>query len=249
MLRVKDWNEFQHYKDRSPPWIKLHRTLLDNFEWHKLQDASKSLAMYLWLIASENPDPSSGIITEPVEKIAFRIRWDEKKVLEGIKDLIRKGFFEEIEEARDLLSDRYHDATPETESEGETDKADKGGFSKRFIEFWSLFPNQRKGNRNKALSAYVAAVKQKRATEEEIHAGLRRYIESAEVKAGFAKGAAAWLNDDRWNSDFSRGNAATGGGGSRSPGKSQRARDVLIRSAEDVDAVFDAGPGRAPETD
>jgi hypothetical protein len=29
-LRVKNWSEFQHYKDRNPPWIKLHRTLLDH---------------------------------------------------------------------------------------------------------------------------------------------------------------------------------------------------------------------------
>jgi len=28
MLRVKNWGKFQHYKDRNPPWIKLHRGLL-----------------------------------------------------------------------------------------------------------------------------------------------------------------------------------------------------------------------------
>ena len=33
MLRIKNWSEFQHYKDRAPPWVKLHHSLLDNFEW------------------------------------------------------------------------------------------------------------------------------------------------------------------------------------------------------------------------
>ena len=29
----KNWSDFQHYKERNPPWIRLHRSLLDNFEW------------------------------------------------------------------------------------------------------------------------------------------------------------------------------------------------------------------------
>ena len=58
MLRVKGWQKFQHYKDRRPPWIKLSRELLDNRKWFKLSDASRSLAIMLWLIASEHDDPS-----------------------------------------------------------------------------------------------------------------------------------------------------------------------------------------------
>lgn len=52
-LRVKNWSEFQHYKDRNPPWIKLHRTLLDDYEFSRLQDASKAHLMLIWLFASQ----------------------------------------------------------------------------------------------------------------------------------------------------------------------------------------------------
>jgi hypothetical protein len=52
-LRVKNWGEFQHYKDRNPPWIKLHRTLLDDYEFSCLQDASKAHLMLIWLFASQ----------------------------------------------------------------------------------------------------------------------------------------------------------------------------------------------------
>jgi hypothetical protein len=52
-LRVKNWTEFQHYKDRNPPWIKLHRTLLDDYEFSRLQDASKAHLMLIWLFASQ----------------------------------------------------------------------------------------------------------------------------------------------------------------------------------------------------
>jgi hypothetical protein len=52
-LRIKNWEEFQHYKDRNPPWIKLHRTLLDDYEFSCLQDASKAHLMLIWLFASQ----------------------------------------------------------------------------------------------------------------------------------------------------------------------------------------------------
>jgi hypothetical protein len=52
-LKVKNWAEFQHYRDRNPPWIKLHRTLLDDYEFSRLQDASKAHLMLIWLFASQ----------------------------------------------------------------------------------------------------------------------------------------------------------------------------------------------------
>jgi uncharacterized phage protein (TIGR02220 family) len=52
-LRVKNWEEHQHYKDRNPPWIKLHRTLLDDYEFSCLQDASKAHLILIWLFASQ----------------------------------------------------------------------------------------------------------------------------------------------------------------------------------------------------
>lgn len=52
-LHVKNWAEFQHYKDRNPPWIKLHRALLDDYEFASLQDASKAHLMLIWLFASQ----------------------------------------------------------------------------------------------------------------------------------------------------------------------------------------------------
>ena len=28
-LRVRNWERYQHYKERNPPWIKLYVELLD----------------------------------------------------------------------------------------------------------------------------------------------------------------------------------------------------------------------------
>lgn len=70
----------------------------------------------------------------------------------------------------------------------------------KFDDFWKLFPKQRAGSREKGEAAYAKALK--RDTEENIFHGLKNYTASAEVKKGFAKGCAAWLNDDRWKTDY-----------------------------------------------
>lgn len=70
-----------------------------------------------------------------------------------------------------------------------------------FEIFWDNFPKQRRGSRTKAEAAFRQALK--RAPVEEILSSVERYATSDEVAKGFAKGAAAWLNDDRWTCDYS----------------------------------------------
>ena len=53
-LKVKKWNEFQHYAKRNPPWIKLHRAILDDYKFCVLSDENKAHLMLLWLYASQN---------------------------------------------------------------------------------------------------------------------------------------------------------------------------------------------------
>jgi len=108
-LIPKNWDNFQHYKHRSPPWIKLHKNLLDDMAFQRLPVASKALAPMLWLLASESND---GVIHRTPEEIAFRIRMTEKEVLSAIKPLIDNGFF--IEDSN-MLASCLQDATTETE--------------------------------------------------------------------------------------------------------------------------------------
>lgn len=89
-LTPKNWSSFQHYKQRTPPWIKLHRTLLDDYEFIMLPVASRALAPLLWLLASEY---HNGIIDGPPEKIAFRVHMSVGELQEALKPLIDAGFF------------------------------------------------------------------------------------------------------------------------------------------------------------
>ena len=51
-MKIKNWSQFQHFKDRRPPWIKLYRDILDDIEWHELDAKSAKVLVMLWLIAS-----------------------------------------------------------------------------------------------------------------------------------------------------------------------------------------------------
>jgi len=51
-IRICDWETFQHYTKRNPPWIKLHTSLLDNEKFECLQNDSKVLLICLWLFNS-----------------------------------------------------------------------------------------------------------------------------------------------------------------------------------------------------
>ena len=89
-LTIPDWRDFQHYKNRTPPWIKLHRNLiLDNYDWHRLPLASKALAPSLWLLASESED---GSIRCDSTSLAFRLRVSEQELFQAIIPLVSLGF-------------------------------------------------------------------------------------------------------------------------------------------------------------
>jgi hypothetical protein len=109
----KDWREFQHYKDRSPPWIRLHKKLLDNYEFHCLPVASRALAPMLWLLASDSID---GLIEASPAKLAFRLRQTEGEVTAALKPLIDNGFFLVEQSDSEALADRKQVAVPETEA-------------------------------------------------------------------------------------------------------------------------------------
>lgn len=121
-ITVKNWKEFQHYKDRRPPWIKLHRHILDNYEFHCLQDASKALAPCIWLLASEY---QGGEIPLDLPMMAFRFRMDIPKLQTCLQELQNKGFIDGYQDASAVLAPCYPNARLEEKRRGEESK-DKG---------------------------------------------------------------------------------------------------------------------------
>lgn len=116
IIRPKNWNEFQHYKTRRPPWIKLHKKLLDDYEFSTLCIEAKALAPLLWLLASESDD---GCFRADSDVLSFRLHIASKVIAKGVSDLISKGFFECMQDASNPLASGLRSACLETETETE----------------------------------------------------------------------------------------------------------------------------------
>jgi hypothetical protein len=143
LLIPKNWAVFQHYKDRLPPWIKLHREILNDRVFMGLPIASKALAPLMWLLASES---KNGSFDGSLDELVFRLHITPKEYQDGVKPLIDKGFFIV---ASGLLADCKQVAIPETERETETKREAKkiqapSGVSP---EVWDSFVAQRKASR------------------------------------------------------------------------------------------------------
>jgi hypothetical protein len=121
LLQPKNWAIFQHYKDRCPPWIKLHRDLLNDRAFMRLPIASKAIAPMLWLLASESKD---GVFDGSLDELVFRLHITPKEYQDGVKPLIDNDFFILV---GGVLAERKHNAIPETETEteGETETKKK----------------------------------------------------------------------------------------------------------------------------
>ena len=57
--RVKNWEKFQHYRDRNPPWIRFYVEVLDDYkadgaenDFHALPDDAKLTMVLIWALAS-----------------------------------------------------------------------------------------------------------------------------------------------------------------------------------------------------
>ena len=136
LLQPKNWAVFQHYKDRCPPWIKLHRDLLNDRVYMRLPIASKAIAPMLWLLASESKD---GVFDGSLDELVFRLHITEKEYQSGVKPLIDNNFFTVVS---GVLAERLQDAIPETERETEAEtKKEKKTLGKRLASDFT-FPKE-----------------------------------------------------------------------------------------------------------
>ena len=95
-FRIKSWAKYQHYKKRNPPWIKLHRELLQSRIWVVADDASRVLALASMMLAAAT---NNKISTDPLylQRVAY---------LSGPPDLLRLAdldFIEFINENNEVI--------------------------------------------------------------------------------------------------------------------------------------------------
>jgi|SRR5947209_7198140 len=120
-IRIINWERFQHYKDRNPPWIKLHRELLTSRTWITSDDTSRALAIACMVLAAET---GNSIPFDPVF-IKRRAYLNQEP---DFAQLLAAQFIEIIDEsgnASSVLAGCKQVARPETETETEGEKRQK----------------------------------------------------------------------------------------------------------------------------
>lgn len=195
MFRIKNWSSFQSYKDRQPPWIRLHKNLLDDFAFQKMSADARAMLPMLWLMASEDKDPVSGLIRFGYETVSFRLRQPEKIVKAAIAEIISAGFItEEKTTSYESVTESLRNRHSETETETET-------YFSSFNDFWNEYP--KKVSKGLAEKAYKKAVKV--VGHETLITGVKRYAEECRGKdATYIAHAATWLNGKRWEDEATK---------------------------------------------
>lgn len=209
-LTAKNWGQFQHYKNRQPPWIKLHREVINSFAWARLQVASKALAPCLWMLASESTD---GSIDAEIGELAWKFGMTEGEVRDGIDGLIQADFFaltdapntytynhtytEEREREREreesVLAARLQDASKPLARKPRAVRA--GVTDIRFEAFWLAYP--KKVGKEAARKAWAFAMGV--TTPERVEAAVRAYKWPEDPR--FIPHPSTWLNQGRWDDE------------------------------------------------
>ena len=179
-ISIKNWEKFQHYKNRNPPWIKLHRDLLRDYDFSCLQDASKLHLMLLWLLASQLDNK---IPNDPV--------WIQKQVglktKLNLKDLLNKGF---ISFDSGVLAECKQDAIVETEAYKEETEKEKTIVEQKQLDRISEiieYLNEKTGKKYQTRA---------RASKTHISARIKEGYSFDDFRAAIDNQVAAWTGTD-----------------------------------------------------
>ncbi len=109
-IYVKNWERFQHYKNRRPAWIKLHLDLQNNQEYLALSPSDRLLLQQVWMSCAEF---GNGRVRADQRAIKARARLQQG----SLGSIVRAGFIEV--RASKALAEVL---APERETEQEVDK-------------------------------------------------------------------------------------------------------------------------------
>lgn len=150
-FRIKNFERFQHYKNRRPSWIKFYNSLLTDMEFNSLTEVQQLHLLKLWLLASQN---KNRLIFDS-QTIRKRLGLDSRLSLEVF---VKAGFIEIIEDTEKNAStalvsnkevEEYKQEPPLTPPRG-------GMVLVWFEKIWEKYPN--KDGKKAALRHFKATV-------------------------------------------------------------------------------------------
>lgn len=188
-LRVRNFEKFQHYSKRRPPWVKLYRDIWVAPEFHARSCEDKLYIIGMFTVASEtgNLIPRDGT-------------WLQRRLLlphrPDFTSLIESGFIEACPHDASNLSATLTPRDRSTETETEVQK----DIVRRFDVFWESYP--RHEAKKNAFRAFVKL----NPDDELLLSVMIPWIERAKESEQWQNmslipHAATWLNQERWTGD------------------------------------------------
>lgn len=201
ILKVRNWEKFQHYKDRKPPWIKLHFSLLTSKDWVMLTDSERVLAIACMLVASHS-DLDSGCFeadADYIKRLAYLNNDPD------FKPLVQHGFLEIVEADASERKQMLAKATTETEKRQSREEKKTVGkkrteYPPDFEKLWQLYP----GTAGSKKEAY-AEFKKADIGADEMAAAIQNQIEFKQKQEKAGEFVASWphlcrwIKKERWN--------------------------------------------------
>ena len=180
-LEIPNWDEFQHYKDRNPPWIKLHNQILENYEFTCLPDATKAHLLCIWMLASRTDN-----------KIPNNPQWIANKI--GASDpvqidLLIEANFLAYTDASTMLADCSDNRTVTVPLEEERREEKRIVFD----AFWDIYPNKQGKAKAKEKWAQLKV-------DNDLFVKIKNHIQKAYsgVNRQFIPHGSTYLNGKRW---------------------------------------------------
>ncbi len=83
-IQVRNWEKFQHYKDRRPPWIKFYVDLLEDEELRELDVTTRLVYCLLLLVAAKRDN----LVPYNLAWLAEELALPRRKIASAVASLI-----------------------------------------------------------------------------------------------------------------------------------------------------------------
>jgi len=138
--RIQGWHEYQHYKDRCPPWIKLHNSMLTSEVWVMGTDQTRTLAIACMLLAARDKANDGSFNGDP----EYVKRFGYLNSKPDFKQLIEFNFIELLQDASIAIA--------ECNTEKSREEGEKKGAAFALPDWidkttWDLWLKTRKGRK------------------------------------------------------------------------------------------------------
>jgi hypothetical protein len=207
MFKVKNFERFQHYKDRAPPWIKLYNELLDDYEFGSLPDATKMHLIAIWLLASRSEN-----------KIPFDPKWVGRRInandAVNLQLLVDRGFIlldQPLQTTEHVASNPIAERLSRERVEGETEESREElspvakttrQVDAKFEEFWKERPRRDGDDPRKPAEKKFKALVKTGVDPDVIISGAKLAAAAARERGNygtkFVPQTVKWLNDQRF---------------------------------------------------